>query len=126
EVWSLERATGVASFADVFTAIHSDNNHWLVSLWLRWAGPEATPLVLRAPAIVLGTLAVPAAFLAGRARAGAAAGVVAAAVVAVSYPFVHYGSEARGYAPATFFLLLSAWQAERDAARPRPASALGL
>ncbi len=125
EIWSLERALAVDDWRAVLTSIRSDNNHWLVSLWLRALGEDRPAWALRLPSIVLGALSVPAAWLAGRRRAGAAAGGVAAALVALSYPFVHYGSEARGYAPAIFFLLASVWLLERFAADGRRRDAIG-
>ncbi|MFG0320365.1 MAG: glycosyltransferase family 39 protein [Planctomycetota bacterium JB042] len=125
EIWSLERALAVDGWRGVFTSIHSDNNHWLVSLWLRALGDERPEWALRLPSTVLGALSVPAAWLAGRRRAGAAAGGVAAGVVAIAYPLVHYGSEARGYAPAIFFLLASVWLLERFADGGRRRDAIG-
>lgn len=131
EIWSLERAVTAPSWVGVFTSIHSDNNHWLVSLWLRACGLDASAVVLRLPAILLGSATVPLAYLVGRQRGGPVAssaeavGVVAAALVALSYPFVHYGSEARGYAPAICFALLAAWLLERYSTHGRRLDGLG-
>jgi hypothetical protein len=90
----------------VFTGLHHDNNHYLNSLWLFAVGGDARPWLMRLPALVLGILVVPlaSAAVAGRSRWGAlAAGVL----VGLSYPLIHYSSEARGYAYVLFFALSS-------------------
>ena len=61
---------------------------------------------MRLAAVVLGVLAIPAAAAASR-RYCDAAGLLAAFVFAISYFFVHYGSEARGYAGMTLAVLLA-------------------
>lgn len=106
EIWSLTLVAGLTSPDQVFWAVSHDNNHPLNALWLYLAGPDRTPLFYRAPAIAYGTLSI---LIAGRlgARRNRAAAVVAAALVALAYPFVDYGSEARGYAGLILAVLLS-------------------
>ncbi|MFQ5888664.1 MAG: hypothetical protein ACE5JR_01290 [Gemmatimonadota bacterium] len=96
EIWSLELAEQAGSAARVFTALHHDNNHYLNTLYLLALGPEAAWPLFRLPALLAGAGVV---YLAGRlgAREGRAEGVLAAFLLAVSYPFVLYSSEARGY-----------------------------
>lgn len=64
--------------------------HW----WLAFGDSEAA---LRAPAMLAGVAAVPLVFLIGRLIAGNAAGLLAAALVAVSRAHVFYSQEARAY-----------------------------
>jgi hypothetical protein len=106
EAWSVIYAAQARDAAGVFLRINHDNNHHLVSLWLQAIGPDASPLLARAPSILAGTLSiVAAAILAG--RRSRAAGVVAALLFAAAPMFVDFGSEARGYAMMLLAALLT-------------------
>src|SRR5690348_3608371 len=86
EAWSVIYAAQARDAAGVFLRINHDNNHPLVSLWLQAIGPDAPPLLARAPSILAGTLSiVAAAVLAG--RRSRAAGIVAALLFAVAPMF---------------------------------------
>jgi hypothetical protein len=98
EVWSLFAAVDLASPIEILTRLHDDNNHPLNSLWMYGLGERQGWYVYRFPALVAGIATIAAAWLAAR-RTGAMAGVLAAVLVATSYPMVLYASEARGYAP---------------------------
>lgn len=65
--------------------------------------------MLRLPAALFGILAVPLAFLTGRALAGSGAGLAAAALVATDPLLVAYSQEARGYALLVAGTLLVLW-----------------
>jgi 4-amino-4-deoxy-L-arabinose transferase-like glycosyltransferase len=65
--------------------------------------------MLRLPAASFGILAVPLAFLVGRALAGSRAGLAAAALVATDPLLVAYSQEARGYALLVAGTLLVFW-----------------
>ncbi|WP_018264991.1 hypothetical protein [Methylosinus sp. LW4] len=106
EIWTLNLLERAHSFGDVFIGLHHDNNHVANSAWLYLIGPNAPVPLMRLAAIVFGTLAIPAAAAASR-RYFDAAGLIAAFVFATSYFFVHYGSEARGYAGMTLAVLLA-------------------
>ncbi|WP_036289885.1 hypothetical protein [Methylosinus sp. PW1] len=106
EIWTLHLLERAHSFGDVFIGLHHDNNHVANSAWLYLIGPNAPVPLMRLAAVVLGTLAIPAAVAASR-RYCDAAGLIAAFVFATSYFFVHYGSEARGYAGMTLAVLLA-------------------
>lgn len=106
EILSLRNVEALLSPAGVFTAIHSDNNHYLNSLWLWAVGPGSASWLMRLPPLVLGTTLVALAYRIGR-RRGRSTGVVTAALFAVSYPLVHYASEARGYGYLVFLSVLS-------------------
>lgn len=97
EVWSLRLVARVPSFGGVFWGLSHDNNHVLNSAWLYLLGQDAPVWAYRLPAVVMGTLTVPAlARLCG--RSNPAAGPLAAVFGAVALPMVDFGSEARGYA----------------------------
>ncbi|MDE2362553.1 MAG: hypothetical protein KGM42_07735 [Hyphomicrobiales bacterium] len=105
EIWSIDLLRRAHSFGEIFWGISHDNNHFLNSVWLWIVGPYAPPLVHRAASIVLGSACAPLAAWAARRDAGErygwAAGLLAAAFFALCHPFVHFGSEARGYAGMT-------------------------
>ena len=112
EIWSLRLVGRVPSFGGVFWGISHDNNHFLNSAWLFLLGQNAPVWAYRLPALVMGTLTVPAlARLCG--RANPAAGPFAAAVGAVALPLVDFGSEARGYAGLVLATVLAVEAAGR-------------
>ena len=96
EIWSLRLASTTDSALGVFTSIHHDNNHYLNTFWLRALGGDAPWALYRAPAFLAGVATV---MLAGgmESRRGLGPGLLAAALFGLSYPFVHYSTEARGY-----------------------------
>ncbi len=97
EVWSLKLVARVPSLGGVFWGISHDNNHLLNSAWLYLLGQDAPVRAYRLPAVILGTLTVPA--LARLCwRWSREAGGLAALLAAVAAPLVDFGSEARGYA----------------------------
>jgi hypothetical protein len=110
EAWSMINAQAARDPLGVFLRINHDNNHHLISLWLQAVGVHAPPMLARAPAILAGTLAIPAAALLFVRRSPIAA-VAAAALFALSPIMVTYGSEARGYAPMVLAALLMLWLA---------------
>jgi hypothetical protein len=119
EILSLKLVGALDSPLGVFTSIHLDNNHYLNSLWLFWVGSDASWWQMRLPALVFGILLVPLAFRAAT-DWGRPAGLVGALLVALSYPLIHYSSEARGYAQLLVFALAS-WIFFRNWLRTRKA-----
>jgi hypothetical protein len=117
EIWSLVLLDQVKSFGQIIWGINSDNNHVLNSMYLYLIGPNATPILLRGMSIVLGIASVAAAGLILR-RDGIVASLCAMLLFAVSYPVVHYGSEARGYSGLILFALLSLFFLQREFSRP--------
>ena len=65
-------------------------------------------IAIRVPAVILGTATIPLVFLLARKVAGTAAGLVGAAAFALSPFALFYGSEARSYGAAAFFVALAA------------------
>jgi hypothetical protein len=104
EIWSYNVATQVHSIPDVLVsdAARIDNNHPLNTLLIRAIGPKRPIWLYRFPAFISGIGTV---YLAARImrRSGRNQSLAAALLVGVSFPFVFYSSEARGYAPAVFF-----------------------
>jgi hypothetical protein len=119
EIWTLRLVDTVPTLSDVALALPYDNNHVLNSLWLKIVGDAAPPLLARLPAILFGVLCAPAAAW-GLARRGRIASMAAAAVFALDYAFVHYGSEARGYSGLILAVLVSLGALERVLAGENP------
>jgi hypothetical protein len=103
EIWSLQNLAQLHRADEVFYAISQDNNHFLNSLWLFLVGSEAPPQIIRLASIILGSLTIPVAAKLCL-RAGRPAALAAAALTTFGTIFVHYASEARGY--AGFLLML--------------------
>lgn len=120
EIWSLNFATTHMNvWHEAFWKIIHDNNHPLNTLWLFLAGPDKAAWFLRLPAIVAGGLSIA---VAGwiMDKNGAAPMLSAMLLMAVLYPLVHFGSEARGYGLMILFLLIAFGAVER--ARDNPAA----
>ncbi len=129
EAWSLRLVAQVHGLGRIFWGISHDNNHLLNSAWLYVLGQDRQVWLYRLPAVVFGTLTVPA--LARFCwRKSPAAGVIAAVLCAVALPLVDFGSEARGYAGLVLATVLALDEADRavdaalsgDRARCRRAS----
>ena len=114
EIWSMRLVARVDGLSGVFWGISHDNNHFLNSAWLYVLGPDAPIWAWRWPAVVLGTLTVPALAQCGW-RCSAAAGGLSACFAAVALPFVDFGSEARGYAGLVLATVVAIDQAGRAA-----------
>lgn len=109
EIWTLRLlAERAPTPFHIFWSVQHDNVHPLYGVYAWFLGPDPDPLVYRLPAIVLGTGAIAIAGLIGR-RRGRAEALIAMALVAGSYPMVHFASEARGYGPMMFCLLTAFW-----------------
>ncbi len=116
EIWTLYLLLKVRHVGEIFT-IHHDNNHFLTSLSLHFLGNHSSPLVIRLLSVATSTATVSVMGFLGF-RHGLRAGLLALVLGTFSYPLVHYGSEARGYAPAALFALLA------HAALPRAGEAV--
>ncbi|MCS7033144.1 MAG: hypothetical protein NZ561_04010, partial [Phycisphaerae bacterium] len=104
EIWSLELAREVSNPMQILTHLRIDNNHPLNTLVLWTIGMNAADFVYRLPVVALSTAAVALGWQWNRSRS-VPAGAVTAGVLAISFPMIVYGSEARGYGYAAFFLL---------------------
>jgi hypothetical protein len=93
--------------------------YFLAALAFAQLGDDTT--LIRLPSILLGTATVPVVYALGRQVVGPAAGVVAAALVALSPFAAFYSVEARPYATMVFFVALSTLALLRavEGGRPR-------
>ncbi|WP_376704342.1 hypothetical protein RQ479_05220 [Mesorhizobium sp. ISC25] len=97
EIWSFALIEPLTSIDQIFWRVNHDNNHFLNSVYLYLIGPDASPLIQRGLSIALGVATIGAAAASAASR-GRQAMIATSLLFAVSYPMVHYGSEARGYA----------------------------
>jgi hypothetical protein len=126
EIWSIENLAPLHHFWQVFWGISHDNNHFLNSLWLYFAvGWTSDEVVLRAPSIAMGALTIAMMARLG-ARHGPAAALAAAAMTALSYFFVNYSVEARGYSGSALALVIGFDALERCIAKPASRARLTL
>ena len=106
EIWSSIIVAHTTSFRDVVVALPYDNNHVLNSLWLKLVGGQAEPMLVRLPAVLFGTLCIPVAARLGE-RISSTGAFSFAAVVAMGFPFLQFGSEARGYSGLILAMLVA-------------------
>lgn len=110
EIWSLNTAQGLSAWHEAFWNAPNDNNHPFNTAWMYLVGQDQAPWVYRLLSIATGTLGVLAAGLVAARRAPSntpARLLIAMLLAATLYPFVHFGSEARGYAPMMLCALLA-------------------
>lgn len=106
EVWSYFWAREIGSPLEVFTGIHHSNNHHLPTLWLYGFGDTPDWFWYRTPSLLAGIgTVVLAAYLSW--QRGVLDAVLVSILFGFSFLLIQYSSEARGYACALFFALLS-------------------
>lgn len=118
EIISVQIADALHSPWQIFTAVHSGNNHQTNTLYLYFVRHQSAAPVFRYLSVVWGVLLVPAGYwlLSRRSRWEA---LILAGLLACSYPLIHFSSEARGYAGALFGSVLACaaltrWLAQKD------------
>lgn len=131
EVWSLNQlalARTLSHITEWLGLFFHDNTHPLNTLYMAIVedtlGPDAPSMAHRGLAILTGVGAVAMAAAIGW-RRSVLEGLVAAAMVALSYPMVHYAGEARGYAPMLFAVLAAFYLMETFLENPTPGRAAG-
>jgi mannosyltransferase len=89
--------------------IHDTESTPPLHFLLAWASDRigTSPVWIRLPSVVLGTATVPLVYLLGARTVGRSAGLVGAALAALSPFAIVYGSEGRAYATLAFFAALS-------------------
>ena len=102
ELWSIKLARQAATAADVFLKTHDDNNNPLNTLYLRLVSGSRDWAAYRLLSLSAGLLTVA---LLGWDPEDPARGLLAALLAAASTQMVLYATEARGYAPMSFFSL---------------------
>jgi hypothetical protein len=101
EIWSLNMAMAVEHWWEVFTKINSTNSHIANTIWLHLLGFQEYWGWYRLPAVLSGFGVI--ALIAGHPVFGPSRQrLLAVFLMTVSFPLVHFASEARGYAPAMF------------------------
>jgi hypothetical protein len=106
EIWSLSLARTAKTSIDVLTHFHHDNNHILNTLFLKLAGDQQSLFIYRLFAVFSGIGALFVVGLLAR-NWGSLEALISVLLTGTSYPLLLYFSEARGYAPAILFGLLS-------------------
>lgn len=105
ELISLKIAQSVKSPWQIFTTVHSDNNHYLNTIFLYLIKGHTDGGADRYFSVLLGIGLIPAGYwlLARRSRWE---GLLLGTLLAFSYPLIHFSSEARGYSGAVLGLML--------------------
>jgi hypothetical protein len=118
EIISLRIANAVKTPWQIFSVVHSDNNHYLNTLFLYYVKTQNYAPVYRYLSVLWGVLLVPAGYwlLVQRSRVEA---LILAGILASSYPLIHFSSEARGYSGALLGSMLACaalaqWMARED------------
>lgn len=102
----------VRSVNDILWGIKIEHQ-FLVTLYMYVLGDQQYWFWYRLPSVILGTGCLVFMGLLGYRRMGTATLIGMLALAAVSYPLIVYSSEARGYAPATFFALAMFYTIEK-------------
>lgn len=126
ELISLRVAHAVENPWQVFTAVHNDNNHYLSTLYLYFLRHQDSAPRFRYFSVLCGIALVVAGYwlLSYRSRIE---GLILAAILACSYPLIHFSSEARGYSGALLGTVLACGALVRWLRNDRrPSFALGL
>jgi hypothetical protein len=106
EVISLETALGSQNWLAIFMQNADDNNHLLNTFFLHLLGGQHNLFIYRIPAVLFGIYTIVALMWSAR-RYDKEAAVWVVYLAGLSYPIILYASEARGYAPAMFFAVVS-------------------
>lgn len=107
EIWSLLLLDGVSSPVEILTKVRHDNNHPLNSAWLWLLGPDRSPELYRIPSVLFGALTLIVLPLTARREGMGLSGAAWCVLVALSYPCILLGSEARGYSLTIFACVVS-------------------
>lgn len=112
EIWTVKSVQGLAGVGEIFTQWISDNNHPLNSVYVYWAKDQAEAVWIRAFSIAVGTGSIFAAYWAAAAH-GSRVRLLFAFQIAIAFPFVLYGSEARGFAGMSLCAIIAIGIVER-------------
>ncbi len=106
EIWSISFAEAARTPWEILSVYKHDNNHILNTLFLYLIGGQQHLLLYRVFSILsgIGSLAL---LIKIASRWGKLESIFVLLLAGTSYPLILYFSEARGYAPAIFFGLLS-------------------
>jgi len=110
EIWSFFLVSQLHSPLEIITKAFHENNHILNSFFIYFIGKGSAVywFKFRLLSLAAGILTIPLAYLASiRLFPDKAWRFITTLLVALSFPLIFYSSEARGYASASFFGLLS-------------------
>lgn len=80
--------------------------YYLLAHWSSMLFGEITRFTIRFPALIFGTLAIPATYLIGKELKGTTLGLLGAAIVSFTFPFFYYSQDARAYPLVLFCFLM--------------------
>jgi len=106
EVWTLLEVERMGSALEILTGLHDSNNHHLNTAIFYLVGSQEHWSLYRLHSLVAGVATVALAWAIAR-PAGRLEARLAAALTTLSYPLIHFSSEARGYALALLFAFAS-------------------
>jgi 4-amino-4-deoxy-L-arabinose transferase-like glycosyltransferase len=106
EIWSYYLTQLMDSPWDAFSELRIDNNHLLNTLTMYWLGDQEYWVFYRLPSLLSGVAMV--ALMGYAARKLKVAPWLAMLLTTLSFPFIQYSTEARGYSVAAM-LGLAAW-----------------
>ncbi len=135
EIWAIRIVDPLASALEIWTRVRTDN-HSLYSLYLYFAGPQAPEQLYRLPSLLAGIGSMGLVGLIAREQlkrdreqlpdtALPSASLIATLLIGFSYLFVHFDSEARGYALCVCFCLLAFWLLLRGEGKRHSPLAIG-
>jgi len=107
EIWSINFARDANTAGDIFFRFHHDNNHPLNTLFLYYRQEQSVFIVYRLLAVLSGIGSVFLLSHVARRDWGYPEALCCVVLSGTSFPLLLYFSEARGYAPAIFFAVLS-------------------
>jgi hypothetical protein len=107
EIWSILFASDAHSITDIFTLLQHDNNHPLNTLFLYFLGEQKNLFLYRLFAVTSGIASVFLVAWIAKKEWGWPEALCVVILTSTSFPLLLYYSEARGYAPAIFFVLTS-------------------
>ncbi|MEL6856890.1 MAG: hypothetical protein AAFO74_00805 [Pseudomonadota bacterium] len=112
EIWTVKSLQGLNEPSEILTKWISDNNHLLNSLYVFWVKDQVHSFWFRAFSIAISTGSILAGYWAAQAY-GSRTRLIFAFQLAAAFPFVLYGSEARGFAGMIFCALTAIGLVER-------------
>lgn len=123
EIWSIFFAEAARSPFEIVTKYRHDNNHLLNTLYMYAVGRDAPLYQYRLLAVASGILSLIIIVLVPL-RSSFLESLIGLLCAGVSYPLINYFSEARGYAPAMLFGILSFYIVQRSSAMVSARSAV--
>lgn len=114
EIWTHLRCSA-QSLGELASTYDSQNHHILYSLLAKLSllAFGDSVMALRLPAVAFGLLGIAAVYALGREVASRREGLLAAALLAVSYHHVWFSQNARGYTALAFWTLVMTWLVQR-------------